>query len=109
MEYIIAEKVQTLFDRGSANSRAKDIHDLVYLFPRCQNREALLSAIKKTFENRGTAIPESCVKQAGQFDKTILKAAWPGVAALDKKVVFDTAWETLIKHLRDLDGRFQNA
>lgn len=103
MEYIVAEKVQTLFDRGSANSRAKDIHDLAYLFPRCRNQDGLFAAIEKTFENRGTALPASWVVQAGRFDKTILQAAWPGVPPLGKKPAFETAWNELMGHLRYLD------
>ncbi len=103
LEYIFAEKIQTLFDRGSANSRAKDIYDLIYLSPRRQNHGSLVSAIKKTFENRGTVLPESFVKQADQFDKTILKAAWPGVKVLDEKMEFDEAWRVLMNFLKDLD------
>ena len=59
VEYIIAEKVQTLFDRGSANSRAKDIYDLMYLFPRFRDQSALATAIRKTFKHRRTVLPES--------------------------------------------------
>ena len=55
VEYIIAEKVQTLFDRGSANSRAKDIHDLVYLFPRCRNHalNRPVSSTRPSLKRRG--------------------------------------------------------
>lgn len=107
IEYIVAEKIQTLFDRGSANSRAKDIYDLIYLFPRCQNRDVLISAIRKTFENRKTPLPKSFIGQAGQFDKTILSNGWPGVKILEQKPNFESAWSTLMERLRNLDKDFQ--
>ena len=106
IEYIIAEKVQTLFDRGSANSRAKDLYDLNYLFPRCPSQGKITDAILQTFKNRGTSFPSSFLAGAETFDKTILKAAWPGIRVLDQKADFDEAWETLMGYLRDLDRYF---
>jgi len=109
MEYIIAEKLETLYDRGSANSRAKDVYDLVYLFSRSPNEKKILDAIRLTFENRKTAIPESFVRDAEKFDKTILKAAWPGIRVLDDKLEFEEAWEKLRNYLKDLDEHFQKS
>lgn len=105
IEYIVAEKIQTLFDRGSANSRAKDVYDLIYLFPRCQNQDALISAIRNTFENRGTVFPQSFARQASQFDKTILSHGWPGVKILKQKPDFEVAWSMLMAILKELDER----
>lgn len=106
IEYIIAEKLQTLFDRGSANSRAKDVYDLIYLFPRVSDRKALNAAIRKTFENRDTEIPESFAKQAAEIDKTILSHGWPGVKILQEKPDFESAWKNLLRHLKRLDEDF---
>lgn len=105
IEYIVAEKLQTFFDRGSANSRAKDIYDLIYLMPRCNNHEALAAAIKKTFENRNTEIPSSFINRAHEFDNTILSKGWPGVNILKEKPDFETAWKTLMNFLKDLEGK----
>lgn len=102
VEYIVAEKLQTLFERGSTNSRAKDVYDLIYLFPRCENRIALISAIKETFKNRGTALPESFDRDASQIDKTVLSHGWFGVKTLEEKPDFETAWATLIAQLKKL-------
>lgn len=104
-EYIVAEKVQTLFDRGSANSRAKDVYDLICLVPRCRNQGVLMSAIRKTFDNRGTPFPESFVKEAGRFDKTILSHGWPGVKILERKPDFETAWGMLMTAFKKLDEK----
>lgn len=106
IEYIIAEKLQTLFDRGSANSRAKDVYDLIYLFPRAGDRYSLMTAIKRTFENRGTAMPESFMEQATGIDKTILSYGWSGVKILQEKPNFESAWNTLVIHLKGLDEDF---
>lgn len=108
IEYIIAEKLQTLFDRGSANSRAKDIYDLNYLFSLFEAQDEWRSAIKETFKNRGTALPKSFAKDISQFDQTILKAAWPGINVLDDIMDFNAAWKALIKFLKGLDKQFQN-
>lgn len=109
IEYIISEKVQTLFDRGSANSRAKDLYDLNYLFPRCSDREKVTNAIRQTFKHRGTSLPSSFLANAEGFDKTILKAAWPGIRVLDNKADFDETWKTLMNHLAETDAYFQRA
>lgn len=109
VEYIISEKVQTLFDRGSANSRAKDLYDLNYLFPRCPDRGKITDAIRETFKHRDTPLPSSFLTEAEGFDKTILKATWPGVRVLGKKVDFDEAWKTLMNHLAEADAYSQKA
>ncbi len=104
VEYIVAEKLHTLFDRGSANSRAKDIYDLIYLFPRCEVRNALRSAITNTFGNRDTPVPTSFAQQADRFDKAILANGWPGVKLSDQKPNFEAAWRNLMDQLATLDG-----
>jgi predicted nucleotidyltransferase component of viral defense system len=101
-EFIVAEKLQTFFERGSANSRAKDLYDLNYLFPLCADQQVLLQAITNTFSNRNTDLPASFVSAAEKIDRTILKAAWAGVGT-DKKSDFDDAWKTFIGHLKVLD------
>lgn len=108
IEDIVAEKLQILFHRSSANSRAKDVYDLIYLFSRENNRGFLIAAIKRTFEHRGTNLPRSFTEQAAQIDKTILSYGWPGVKILQDKPDFEAAWEMLMNHLRDLDKDFAN-
>lgn len=104
VEYIFAEKLETLYDRGSASSRAKDIYDLVYLIPMCKDRKKVVEAVRNTFANRSTELPPSLVKRALEFDKTTLMAAWPGVKLMDEKVEFDETWNELLKHLAELDS-----
>jgi len=102
-EYIFAEKLETMYDRGSVNSRAKDIYDLVYLSPLCPDRGKLIDAIRKTFANRNTQLPKSFVSEAEKFEKTILKAAWPGIRVLGHKAEFEETWAQLMEFLGKID------
>lgn len=103
VEYIVAEKLETLFERGSANSRAKDIYDLVLLLPRCSAENKLKDAILQTFRNRGFPLPASLQMTAAQFDKTVLKNAWPGVKVLEAKIGFESIWDQLLNYFEKLD------
>ena len=104
IEYIFAEKLETLYDRGSASSRAKDIYDLVYLIPMCKDKKKVVEAIRQTFANRSTELPPSFVKKALGFDKTTLMATWPSVKVMDEKVEFDETWNELLKQLAEMDA-----
>lgn len=58
-ETVVAEKYQAIVALGQANSRMKDYYDLVALSRLFEFDGAQLgSAIKATFERRGTAIPD---------------------------------------------------
>jgi predicted nucleotidyltransferase component of viral defense system len=103
-EQIISEKLETLFQRGVENSRAKDVYDLVYLLPRGQDKKVILSAIHNTFENRGTPLPKSFFEEAKKIDDlTFLEMAWPGVRILKNKSSFDDTWNALLECLKKLD------
>ncbi len=56
IEFIFAEKLETLIYRGSENSRMKDYHDLYTLAAseKILNRENLAKAIRLVFEHRKT-------------------------------------------------------
>lgn len=103
LENMLSEKLETLCRRGSSNSRAKDIYDLIELFPRCQNTEALLHAIKATFKNRQTEIPTSFYDSINELNPFVLKTAWGSILA-PTKPSFDQAWESLLTYLKKLDA-----
>jgi len=102
-EQVIAEKIQTLYDRGSGSSRAKDIYDILFLFSQCRDHKKLLSAIKNTFKDRKTTLPMSFVEEAKKFDRSILTLAWPGVKVLGDKPDFEEVWKTFLDYLEMLD------
>ena len=57
-ESVIAEKFQAMVKRGILNSRMKDFYDIWFLSRRFDFAgRILLTAMRKTFENRETAIP----------------------------------------------------
>lgn len=78
MEAVVAEKFQTMIDRGRFNSRMKDYFDLYRIFSAHQFDNALLSeAIKATFENRGTEFVEGHDFFSEDFGKdTMLNQQW---------------------------------
>lgn len=103
LESMFAEKLQTLFVRGSANSRARDVFDLVLLHSKCSETKSLMAAIRKTFETRKTPLPLSFSEGAKCIDLTILRAAWPSVELPDPLATFDEHWAKLVDILGDLD------
>lgn len=106
IEQIVSEKLQTIFQRGAENSRARDVYDLIYLLPRCPDKKGLLSTIYNTFQNRKSKIPSSFYEEAKQItDRTFLQAAWKGLRIFKNKPSFDEAWEMLLQYLRELDQK----
>ena len=78
LETLVAEKFQTMIDRGRFNSRMKDYFDLYRIFSVHQFDDTLLSdAIKATFENRGTEFVEGHDFFSEDFGKdTMLNQQW---------------------------------
>lgn len=78
LETVVAEKFQTMIDRGRFNSRMKDYFDLYRIFSVHQFDNTLLSeAIKATFENRGTEFVEDHDFFSEDFEKdTMLNQQW---------------------------------
>lgn len=78
LETVIAEKFQTMIDRGRFNSRMKDYFDIYRIFSVHHFDKTLLSeAIKATFENRGTEFAEGHDFFSEDFTKdAILNQQW---------------------------------
>lgn len=103
LENMLSEKLETLCRKGSANSRAKDLYDLVELFPCCKNKKKLFEAIKTTFKNRQTKIPTSFFDLINNLDPIILRSSWGSIFA-PQKPSFGQAWESLLLYLQQLDA-----
>lgn len=101
IEYIVAEKLEALFSRGSINSRAKDIFDLNFLLPKVKNKILLKAAIKKTFEKRPTQVPKSFASTAATFDLRVLRAAWLSVEVDTKVERFESHWNQFLTNLQE--------
>lgn len=103
LESIFAEKLETLVSRGSGNSRAKDLFDLVILFDQVKERRALKGAIKKTFSNRGTEMPTSFAEFFSRLDLTVLERSWGSVELTGGEMSFTSCQRRLRGVLRGID------
>jgi len=104
IESIYAEKLETLVSRGSANSRAKDLFDLVVLFDEVKTRARLSTAINKTFTNRKTELPASFSAFFKALDLTILERSWGSVELSGGKMSFATCKRRLTSVLKGVDS-----
>jgi predicted nucleotidyltransferase component of viral defense system len=104
LETIFAEKLETLFSRGSLNSRAKDVYDLQLNFTKTQDKKALFSAIHTTFQHRNTPVPASFYEIASRFDLVTLRTSWAGVQLTETSTKFNQVWDSLLEILKVLDG-----
>ncbi len=101
-EFIFSEKLQTLVNRKSGNSRAKDVHDMGLLFEQCDFKK-LLNAISDTFARRQTPMPESLLAFAESLDTRILESGWKAVKLSDEEKSFSERWDLLKTHLAKID------
>ena len=76
---------------------------MVDIFDRCKDRKLLHKAIQKTFENRGTTIPESFFEVAQKFNLKILKGAWGSVELSTKVESFNSIWNKFLDVLSALE------
>ena len=106
LESVLAEKLEALLRRGSANSRAKDVYDLVLLLDRCPYDNLLKSAINSTFSSRNMPIPNSFAIAFEEFDTSILEQAWNSVFVVGFKKTFKKTRIELIRCLAELDRLF---
>ncbi len=102
LEFIFAEKLQTLVMRGSANSRAKDVYDMWRISELQQDQKALASAITNVFAERKTAIPADLPGFVAGLDTLVLSNAWKSVLFHEKHLSFESALKGLIDFLRKL-------
>jgi hypothetical protein len=102
-EYIFSEKLQTLIARASVNSRAKDIHDLVIIYPECSATK-LIVAIAGTFAKRRTELPHSFKEFAESLDTRLIESSWTSVQLADRDSEFRSTWRDLLKMLEKLDS-----
>jgi len=105
IESIYAEKLETFVSRGSANSRPKDLYDLVVFFDKVSTSKSLVPAILKTFKNRGTAVPTSLAAFEKQLDFTILERSWGSVELAGGKMSFEDCRSRFQRLLKKLDAR----
>jgi predicted nucleotidyltransferase component of viral defense system len=100
VETIVAEILQTLIERGSENSRAKDVFDLYYYLPKADVKN-LKDAIEKCFEYRGTEVPKDPSRFLAEIDRTLLKRGWNNaLATLKSPPTFERAFDGIMDELK---------
>lgn len=102
LEYIFAEKLEALFSRGAASSRAKDIYDMPLIFPKC-DVEKTVEAITSTFRIRETPLPDSLRTTAEGMDTAVLRRSWGAVDFSKDDVNFEDCWKKLASCLGTVD------
>lgn len=78
LETVVAEKFQTMIDRGRFNSRMKDYFDLYRIFLAHKfDKQLLAEAVKATFENRETKFIENHDFFSSEFGRDVaLNGQW---------------------------------
>jgi len=105
LETIFSEKLETLISRGSLNSRAKDLYDLVVIFDKYKDNLELGPSIELTFRNRNTPLPKSFFEAASKFDLEMLKTSWSSVLLTETSKSFDEVWILVLQIFRELDAK----
>lgn len=103
LESIYAEKLQTLVSRGAANSRAKDLYDLVVMFDEVGQSETFSSALRKTFRNRVTELPSSFLGFGEVLDFSILRRSWGSVELSGGSMSFEDCHRRLLAIMKKID------
>ena len=114
VETIVAEKLEALVVLGMANSRLKDYYDLFLISQTFRLEQRLLAeAVRKTFERRGTAVPDGIpAGLTGEF-ATAWQTRWLGFVRRERMMPVPDDLGAIITSLRDLmlpliRGRDQN-
>lgn len=106
-EFIFSEKLQTLVQRASSNSRGKDVYDLILLFDKCEDKKSLNEAVKSTFKTRGTEIPDSFYNFAKGLNLRQIEASWLSVR-VTHELDFETIWKRTLSMLKKFDEGFKS-
>jgi len=95
-ETVVAEKFEAMVSLGLANSRMKDFHDVRTLSRDFSFKgEPLSQAIRKTFERRGTALPQDAplVFTAAFFDNRDKKKQWTAFVNKNRNYIPESSLE----------------
>ena len=107
LETILAEKLQSILARGSANTRLRDYYDLCILSDTVDiNYNDLQAAFSATFKNRGTLslIPNKDLVLSQIHSDSGMKALWE---SYQRKYSYakDYAWIDVMKKLELMFNR----
>lgn len=101
-ESVVAEKFEAMVTLGLANSRMKDFYDIHSLSREFSfDGNALSEAVRKTFERRGTPLPEDVpfVFTAEFFDDDNKKKQWEAFCNKNRGYVTHVSLESVCKDI----------
>ena len=101
VETVVAEKFEALVTLGVANSRLKDFYDLWVISRTFELRQAaLVEAVQRTFERRGTALPSDIpVGLTDEFAQA-WAAQWRAFLGRDRMAAAPDAFAVTVADLR---------
>ena len=101
VETVVAEKFEALVTLGIANSRLKDFYDLWVISRTFELRQAaLVEAVQRTFERRGTVIPSDIpVGLTDEFAEA-WAAQWRAFLGRDRMAAAPDAFAVIVADLR---------
>lgn len=101
VETVVAEKFEALVTLGVANSRLKDFYDLWVISRTFElRRAALVAAVQRTFERRGTILPSDIpVGLTDEFAQA-WAAQWRAFLGCDRMAAVPDAFAVTIADLR---------
>lgn len=103
-EVMVAEKLHSLLSRPVGNSRSKDVFDLMFYLPDC-NEEALVKALAGTFDARGDELPEDVPTVFGAIHTGTLRVGWASATVdIENAGSFEDAFDRVVALLRELLG-----
>lgn len=100
-EFIAAEKIHCLLDRGDLNTRGKDVYDLAQVLPVIPI-EQLSNAIKRTFKNRNFQLNEF-YNVCNKIDTEFLEENYHKTLLVSRNQTFSECWEIILKTMSELD------
>lgn len=103
IESIVAEKLEALIVLGMANSRLKDYYDLFLISQTFRlEQRSLAEAVRRTFERRGTAIPDDIPTGLTDEFATAWQARWRGFVRRERMMPVPEDLGAVVTGLRDL-------
>lgn len=101
VETVVAEKFEALVTLGIANSRLKDFYDLWLIAQTFQfRRSALVEAVRRTFERRGTALPVDMPIGLSDEFTAAWGAQWQTFLGRERMAAAPTVFAAVIAGLR---------
>jgi len=98
-ETVVAEKLETIVKRSTANSRLKDFYDIYYLAQTTNfSLDFLSNSIKSTFINRGTPLPKETFFPEMIKNDAGMETRWKAFVSRHGQLT-DISYQELIKKL----------